>query len=198
MLKEKWKSTSGASLLLALLFFLLCAVTGSVVLTAASVSSGRLSNLKVNEQSYYTVSSAAKLLKNQMEGEKYSRYQVYSSSNQVLDEGYHAVPEKEMKDFLKEAADQVYETASSYRDTWTIQTSDMAIEEVTAQFTMDAEYNITIILSGGDTICTVKVPAVLSESKVETSDTTQVLLGKDKGTRKTTTLTWVGGQIEKK
>ena len=197
MLIKKCTSTSGASLLLALLFLLLCGLTGSVVLTAASVSSGRLSNLKKNEQSYYTVSSAAKLLKKEITGEKYSRYQVFSEANQLLSEGYNTMPEKSMKEFIKKAADQIYETGSSYQDTWTIQTSDMAISKVTAQFSMDIQYNITIILSSGDTVCTLRIPAVLSENTEETRDDAQVLIGKQKGIRKTTTLTWTGGEIEK-
>lgn len=197
MLRKKCASTSGASLLLALLFLLLCGLTGSVVLTAASVSSGRLSNLKKNEQSYYTVSSAAKLLKKEITGEKYSRYQVFSEANQLLSEGYNTMPEKSMKEFIKKAADQIYETGSSYQDTWTIQTSDMAISKVTAQFSMDIQYNITIILSSGDTVCTLRIPAVLSENTEETRDDAQVLIGKKKGIRKTTTLTWTGGEIEK-
>lgn len=196
MFRKKCASTSGASLLLALLFLLLCALTGSVVLTAASVSSGRLSNLKKNEQSYYTVSSAAKLLEKEITGEKYSRYQVFSEANLLLADGYNVVPEKSMKDFLKKAADQVYETGDSYLDTWKIQTSDTAISEVTGQFSMDEQYNITVKLSGGNTVCTLKIPAVLSENIEETSDDAQVLIGKQKGIRKTTTLTWLGGEVE--
>ena len=51
---------------MALLLFLVCAVIGAVVLTAATASAGRLSGLAGMDQRYYSVSSAAELLVNQL------------------------------------------------------------------------------------------------------------------------------------
>lgn len=195
MFRKKCKSTSGASILIALFFLLMCALAGSVVLTAASTSSGRLVNLKKNEQSYYTVLSAAKLLKKEIEGEKYSRYQIVSQSNELLTDGYNEMPKKGMKDFLKKAADQVFESQSFYSDRWTIKASETVIEEVTAQFSMDTHYNITIKFSQGNRDCTLRIPAVLSENKEEAIDD-ELLMGT--GIRKTTTLIWTEGEIQKK
>ena len=58
----KLKSNSGASLMAALLFFIMCATVGSFVLAAATASSGRLAGLKRNEQAHYAVNSAAEVL----------------------------------------------------------------------------------------------------------------------------------------
>lgn len=58
----KLKSNSGASLMAALLFFIMCATVGSFVLAAATASSGRLAGLKRNEQAHYAVNSAADLI----------------------------------------------------------------------------------------------------------------------------------------
>ena len=57
----KLKSESGASLMAALLFFIMCATVGSIILAAATASSGRLAGLKRNEQDHYAVNSAADL-----------------------------------------------------------------------------------------------------------------------------------------
>ena len=58
----KLKSDSGASLMAALLFFVMAATVGSIILAAATASSGRLANLKKSEQGYYAMSSAADVL----------------------------------------------------------------------------------------------------------------------------------------
>ncbi len=54
----------GATLLLALLFFLLCAVCGSVILASATASAGRIAGLGKNRQKYQSVEAAARLLEN--------------------------------------------------------------------------------------------------------------------------------------
>ena len=61
-LKEKLKSDRGASITYALLIFLVCAVVGSAVLVAGTASSGRMSEVADNDQRYYAVTSAARLL----------------------------------------------------------------------------------------------------------------------------------------
>lgn len=58
----------GASILIALFYFLVCAVVGAVVLTAATVTTGQLVALEESQQAYYSVSSAAELLRDSIEG----------------------------------------------------------------------------------------------------------------------------------
>ena len=58
-LKRKLNSNEGASLMVALLFFVMCATIGSVILAAATASAGRLKNLEKEDQTYYVTSSAA-------------------------------------------------------------------------------------------------------------------------------------------
>lgn len=62
VLKRKLKSDRGASITWALLIFLVCAVIGSAVLVAGTASSGRMSEVADNDQRYYAVTSAARLL----------------------------------------------------------------------------------------------------------------------------------------
>lgn len=59
---EKLNSDRGASLMMALLLFLTCAVVGSAVLTAGTAASGRMSRITESDQRYYSVNSAANLL----------------------------------------------------------------------------------------------------------------------------------------
>ena len=63
-IKNKLSSQAGASITFALLLFLVCAVLCSVILTAATAASGRMSGIAEADQRYYAVTSAAELLKN--------------------------------------------------------------------------------------------------------------------------------------
>lgn len=71
-ISKKLKSASGASMLLALLFLFFCLTVGAVVLTAASASAGRTARNRQDQQNYLAVSSAAMLLREDMEGTSYT------------------------------------------------------------------------------------------------------------------------------
>ena len=64
------RSQTGASIVFALLMFLVCAVVGALVLTAGTAAAGRVSNLAQMDQRYYSVSSAADLLAKELSGKK--------------------------------------------------------------------------------------------------------------------------------
>jgi hypothetical protein len=66
---RKLNSKRGASLAMALLLFLVCMAVSSVVLTAATVAAGRLSELVKMDQRYFSVTSAAELLRSDIETE---------------------------------------------------------------------------------------------------------------------------------
>ena len=72
---------------MALLLFLVCAVIGAVVLTAATASAGRLSGLAEMDQRYYSVSSAAELLVNQL-CDKTIKFSEISSETVTITEIY--------------------------------------------------------------------------------------------------------------
>lgn len=71
-LTEKLKSERGASLSLALLLFMVCAVIGSIVLVAATTAAGRLSDMQQADQRYFSVQSAAHLLIDELDGQSYT------------------------------------------------------------------------------------------------------------------------------
>ena len=63
---RKLQSNNGATLMLALLFFVVCAITGSMILMSAGVAAGRLENMKRRDQNYFAVRSAVNMLKAKM------------------------------------------------------------------------------------------------------------------------------------
>ena len=67
--QRKLCDRSGATLTVALLFFIMCAAAGSVILAAATTSTGRLAELQARDQNYYAVVSAAKLLRDEIDGQ---------------------------------------------------------------------------------------------------------------------------------
>lgn len=66
--REKLHSRTGASLLIALLFFLVAMTVGTVVLTAASANAGRVQKNRQEQQNYLAVASAAELVKEDFVG----------------------------------------------------------------------------------------------------------------------------------
>lgn len=70
--QRKLHDRSGATLTVALLFFIMCAAAGSVILAAATTSTGRLAELQASDQNYYAVVSAAKLLRDEIDGQTIS------------------------------------------------------------------------------------------------------------------------------
>lgn len=81
-IKKKLRSRRGASLTFALLIFLVCTVVGAVVLAAATAASGRMSRLTEMDQRYFSVTSAADLLAQELSNKKVSivRTQTYVDS----------------------------------------------------------------------------------------------------------------------
>lgn len=67
---NKIRSRKGASITFALLAFLVCAVVSSVLLAAASASTGRYSGLADMDQRYYAVTSAAQLFKDTLDSQE--------------------------------------------------------------------------------------------------------------------------------
>ncbi len=64
----KLKDKAGASITYALLLFLVCGIVGSIVLAAGTAAAGRISQSVASDQRYYSVTSAARLLKDGLDG----------------------------------------------------------------------------------------------------------------------------------
>lgn len=211
MAHKKLKTSSGATILLALLFFLLCALAGSVVLAAGTAAAGRISGLRQQEQSYYSVTSAALYLQEEIEGQVFSVYE--NLGDATAGQGYNQEPEGEMAALLKIAATWVYdnnETASEgavFSDVLKVKvdtgSSDLKETagnlETEAVFTMDKSYNISIEIrsameeSRDQYKCTLKIPAAISMN----GEQRKITIDGEETTQVTTTLTWTDGTIER-
>ncbi len=64
---EKIKSSRGASMIFALLVFLLCVLVGTVALSAASSNVGRYTHMETEQQQYFSVASALELLQSKLD-----------------------------------------------------------------------------------------------------------------------------------
>jgi len=67
-MRAKLKDQRGASITYALLIFLICAVASSIIIVASSAAAGRMANVPRSDRRYYAVTSAAGLLKDQIDG----------------------------------------------------------------------------------------------------------------------------------
>ena len=70
-LKKKWNSRRGASILLALLFLLVCIMAGASILMAAASDAGKVDSNKKEQQKYLTLSSALTLVCDDLERVEY-------------------------------------------------------------------------------------------------------------------------------
>lgn len=105
---EKLNSKNGVTIIMALVFFLIAAIIGSVVITAASSNAGRLTHMRGEQQAYLTVSSAAKLVRDEVNGiafvgtEKTGEYPTYEFTGSY--DGLGAIVYSASLDFYNGAA----------------------------------------------------------------------------------------------
>ena len=89
-IRNKLNSRTGASITFALLLFLVCAVISSVVIVAATTAAGRMSQLPQMDQRYYAVTSAANLLKSEIDGKVVIVTEETTTSEGVTSKNYTA------------------------------------------------------------------------------------------------------------
>ena len=77
------RDTSGASIVIALVFFLICGIVGSVVVTAASVQAKSVQTHKELQQDEYAMQSAAELVADQLGGSEEIEETVNGTVNTV-------------------------------------------------------------------------------------------------------------------
>ncbi|MDD2218037.1 MAG: hypothetical protein PHW03_00615 [Eubacteriales bacterium] len=180
-LKHKIYSNSGVTILIALVFFLLCAVVGAAVLAASSAAAGRVIGADVNEQAYYTTTSAARLIRDEIKNQKFEYYEEYESRNGVTSktrEGYITEPGGSLANLLKKAAKDssvsIYNGASSYTDSLTIYPQSPGyqnnLSDVNGMFKMNGDYSIDVALEldGADKdkyAAKLTIPALIHKNK---------------------------------
>lgn len=199
----KLKSNTGASLLIALIFFLLCAVCGAVVLTAGTASSGRIAGLAESEQDYYSVTSAAQVIKAEL---KELKFQVETEETETsagivsdivsarfISGGY-------LNGILEEPLSRISKgEITAYSDDsleFTLTPEEEAIGTVKGTLMIDSDYHIELLLMTDSNKYSCKIAADASTDVQTMTDGA----GADESTKKTTyitTITWDGPVISK-
>ncbi len=83
-IRNKLREKSGMSILMALIFFLVSMMVGTVVLAASTAAAGKLHQQQQIEQDYLNVASAARLVKNRICALTYTyTYKTYSNGTVV-------------------------------------------------------------------------------------------------------------------
>jgi len=155
-IKQKLQSERGASITFALLLFLVCAVTGSLILMASTASAGRMSRTAKMDQQYYSVTSAAGLLQEAVEKESVKVEQttetttVTKSTGEEIPEesgtekssvfinGEKVVTGYSTDSLTEDAAKRLFEdplTSSSFTRKMTLSSSDDALSGLTVAVT---------------------------------------------------------------
>lgn len=80
----KLKSNTGASITFALLLFLVCAVLSSAILVAGTAAAGRMAGLAETDQKYYSVTSAANMIKDLLDDQSVSKF-TYNGNEYMFD-----------------------------------------------------------------------------------------------------------------
>ena len=147
-IRTKLNSQRGASITFALLLFLVCAVVGSVVLTAGTAAAGRMSKLAEMDQRYYSVTSAARLMRNMVEGESVTI----------------------VKTTKTETTDESSETTTTQPSTITLNGRTIVPPVSFETIAQDAAYSYAVLKSGNTRTLTLSV-AGHDELKVTVTET---------------------------
>lgn len=113
-LRRKLKDQSGASILLALLFFLLCSMVGASVLMAAVSNAGKIRSNRAEQQKYLLLSSALRLVCDELTSAEYYGQYTYKHyykeipGDPILDAEGHPVLDAGGNPVLEESVKEIY------------------------------------------------------------------------------------------
>lgn len=147
------RDTSGASIVIALVFFLICAIIGSVVLTAASVNAKAVQTHRELQQAEFTVGSAAQTIGCELESARITcvanpaerpivEYPIMEFARDFWDQNGSAV-------MMAHAAGQSIAFGDSPDTRMTLEVKDgsRVVDTVYASMTIDPDLNIVVRLS---------------------------------------------------
>lgn len=153
----KLQSSSGASMIIALLFLLLCLTVGAIMLSAASSSAGRMRTARTNQQNYLTVSSASDILRDKISGLKFTGIEksVYDSKGNTITfpaPTYTYSSAEALPTLIFNKAKQVFIYQSSFTPSGLmpaaipLQITSNGFENVTANMTVQSDYSLRIVV----------------------------------------------------
>lgn len=158
-IRKKLNSRRGASFVIAMLFFLICTMIASVLITAAVSNAGRTEKQRDEAQAYLAASSAARLLRDDLAGLSTfaaSRvgtvYTCRYSAHQNSITQWDAVGEctgSALADYVTQAAVYICRGNSYWEKSFKVTADAAALAEVpvTVVMGMDSNYNMKFELS---------------------------------------------------
>lgn len=152
--RHKLSSSAGATLVIALVFFLICALIGSTALTAATVNTQATVGYKQNRQDEYTVGSAAQAVGLLFQKDVVIRWDWASAVDGVptFNKNLSSFNDPSLMNFWATQSNAVWSaknTSKSYKTTGAEITSlgSSSIDTVYGSVEIDPDFNITIVLS---------------------------------------------------
>lgn len=148
---KRMRDESGASIVIALVFFLICGIVGSAVLTAASVEAKSVHTHKELQQAELTVGSAAQLLANQLGGDAV-RITVAKAADGKVTASVDGVTSPFGQSYWTETQAAAAATGTPSSDTYQISVqppgdSNSLVDTVYVKIELDADRNLTVTLS---------------------------------------------------
>lgn len=169
LVRKKLNSQRGASILLALVFFLVCSFVGAVVLGSAVTNAGKIKGQQADQQGYYAVASAARLIRDALaevtcEGQEHFLDYSCNDADSPVSTGHkdekavnyvraEAHADGKLTELLRAEAERVYRSKTEYAPresfsprtvTFTVEAEEMDTVEV--EMTMDEDYTLTFFL----------------------------------------------------
>lgn len=143
---NKLKSNRGATMILALALFLICAVISSLILAAAASGTTRITQQTKEQQAYLAVSSATDIVAAELDN-----CNKYIAVNEITDE-INTDTTGVLGSLVKTAAFYVCKNNTAYTDVITVslELSDGRLPNATCTFKMDTDYGMELIVKTAD------------------------------------------------
>lgn len=146
---KRMRDESGASIVIALVFFLICGIVGSVVLTAASVEAKTVHTHKEMQQAELTVGSAAQLLANQLGGDAVQITDIKTEDDKITAVSVNGVTSLFGQSYWTDtrAMDAAAGTPSSDTYQISVQPTEASVDTVYVKIELDVDRNLTATFS---------------------------------------------------
>lgn len=172
----KLQSQKGASLILAAVYFLICAFVGGTVLAAATSGSAHLKDRKADEQTFLIHRSAARVIEQELTVED-----GYLQAEIKEDEIFTISESIDLKELVKYAAyvqylgDEVTDGRVPYGDLVLTMSGSGKSDTVNVHYVVDENYDLTVTLSqNGDGRLYVFMKASVTEKTRDDVTTTTI------------------------
>lgn len=148
-IRKKLNSENGATLVMAMVYMLLCIVIGSMILSSGSTAMGQVHHLRGEEQSYLNVLSAAELIKDELQATFFVEEHIIITHTESCDTT--DAPEQTLITYphtnALTAELQVIYGDPSAEETFTIEASNLKLNDVSVTVRMREDFALIFVLT---------------------------------------------------